>query len=100
MEPTTQGVAGSTLLALRVLARTLRDAIHELALFLRDSGPEVGGLVHLADLEQVTVLCRTTSRPLDRFGPRLHLPHPVAADHLACFGKGPIGHRPLRAVEA
>src|SRR5437660_8141132 len=54
-------------------------------------GSEVGHLLHLPDFDDLVVGRGAARGPLDRLGLRLHLNHPVAAEHLVHPGKRPLG---------
>src|SRR5882672_5914735 len=60
---------------------------------------EVGRLLHLADLDHLVVRAGAALRPLDRLLARLHLDHPVAAEHLLRLGEGAVGDLGLAALE-
>src|SRR6266516_4839079 len=55
-------------------------------------GWKVRGLLHLAHFDNVAVQPGRALGPFDRFGPGLHLDHPVAADYLLRLGDRPVGH--------
>ena len=55
-------------------------------------GGEVRELLHLAHLDHLVLRGRAAGRPLHRLLLRLHLNHPVAAEHLLRLGEGAVGH--------
>src|SRR5881296_371028 len=66
---------------------------------LLDVGREVRDLLHLAHFDDVAVLHGRALRPFDRFGPGLHLDHPVAAEHLLRLGERAVRYLGLAAGE-
>src|SRR5881296_4538709 len=66
---------------------------------LLDVGREVRDLLHLAYFDDVAVLHGRALRPFDRFGPGLHLDHPVAAEHLLRLGARAVRYLGLAAGE-
>src|SRR6185312_3420305 len=60
---------------------------------------KIGHLLHLANFDDLVVRSGALPGPFDRLLFRLHLDHPVAADHLLGLGERPVGHDGLAAGE-
>src|SRR6266702_580493 len=67
---------------------------------LLNVGWKVRDLLHLAHFDNVAVQHGRALRAFDRFGPGLHLDHPVAAEYLLRLGERPVGHLGLVTGEA
>src|SRR6267143_262775 len=57
----------------------------------KDLGRKIRHLLHLADLDRLVLRSGAALGPLDRLLPRLHLDHPVAAEHVLRLSEGPVG---------
>src|SRR5688572_29899578 len=64
-----------------------------------DVGGEVGHLLHLADLDRLVLRGRAARGPGDRLLLRLHVDHPVAAEHLLGLGERAVDDPGLPAPE-
>src|SRR5215208_2582393 len=83
------------LTASRLLALQLRKPRR----CLLNVGRKIRHFLHLADFDDLVRRGRALLRPIDRLLARFHLDHPVTTEDFLGFGKGPVGHDRLAAVE-
>src|SRR3990172_2747362 len=91
---------GAAMPALRTLALPgARLHVDKPGRGLGDIGGKVRHLLHLTDFDHLGLRARASLRPFDRFLLRLHLDHPVAADHLFRLAERPVGYLGLSTGE-